>query len=257
MQDPRISRPPGRFRPRAGLADTRLWASPYLSEEERTALSEAVRTPRMVDAGFDLCREGESVDALLFLVDGWAIRHSTTGDGSRQIAALAVPGDLANLDSFLLERIDCGVRVIKRATVVALPRDKALALAAEHPGIARTFTWLALVENAVLAKWAVSLGRRSSKERLAHLFCELSVRLGGETGNESGFELPLTQEQLADALGLTPVHINRVMQQLRAEGLIATASRVMTIPDVAKLRRTAEFDPRYLHTDQEVSAPVR
>ena len=241
-------------RGRTGLADTRLWKSAYLSSGERGALADAVHTPRVLDANADLLREGDSTDSLFLLVEGWACRCTTTGDGSRQIAGLAVPGDVVNLDSLLLDRIDYGVRVIRRATVLTLARDRALALAAEHPGIARAFTWLALVENATLGKWALCLGRRSSRERLAHLFCELSLRLGGENGNESGFELPLTQEHLADALGLTPVHVNRVMQQLRVEGLVSTASRVMTIPDVARLRRVGEFDGRYLHLNQEAPA---
>jgi CRP-like cAMP-binding protein len=117
----------------------------------------------------------------------------------------------------------------------------------QHPGIAQTFTWLGLVENAILSKWALSLGRRSSLERLAHLICELSVRLGGEHDNSSSFAFPLTQEQVADALGLTSVHVNRTMQHLRSEGLITTKNRTLTIPDVNQLRQMGGFDPRYLH----------
>ena len=133
------------------------------------------------------------------------------------------------------------------STIVALPRDRALALAAQHPGTARTFTWLALVENAILSRCALSLGRRSAKERLAHLLCELSVRLEAEGENESSFACPLTQEQLADALGLTAVHVNRTMQQLRNGGLVATENRTVTLPDVERLRQVGGFDPGYLH----------
>lgn len=239
---------PGPRRP--GLADTRLWRSDLLCDAGRLALGDAPLATRSVDAGADLLREGERSDALFMVLDGWVCRYSTTDGGARQISGLAVPGDLANLDALLLDRIDYGVRVIKRATVLVLPRERALALAAADPGIARAFTRLALVENAVLGRWSLCLGRMSSRERLAHLFCELSLRLGGGDVGESRFEFPLTQEHLADALGLTPVHVNRVMQQLRVDGLIATANRMLTIPDVAKLRRVAGFDPRYLHLEQ-------
>jgi urease accessory protein UreF len=107
-----------------------------------------------------------------------------------------------------------------------------------------------MVENAVQSQWALSLGRRSARERLAHLFCEMSVRLDAEDEGESSFAFPVTQEQVADALGLTAVHVNRTMQQLRAEGMVVTGSRTITLPDVQGLRRIAGFDPRYLHTTE-------
>ena len=231
------------------LAGTRLWASRFLSREERDTLEEAVVSTRSVNANTDLMREGERTDALFIVADGWACRYTTTREGGRQLPALLVPGDVGNLDSLMFDRLDYGVRTLTQATIVALPRDRALALAAQHPGIARTFTWLALVENVILSKWTLSLGRRSAKARLAHLLCELSVRLDAEDGNESSFVFPLTQEQIADALGLTPVHVNRTMQHLRTEGMIATANRTMTLPDVQGLRRIGGFDPRYLHID--------
>lgn len=230
------------------LAGTRLWASRFLSREEREAL-DAVGSTRSVKANTDLAREGEPTDTLFIVAGGWACRYTTTREGGRQLPALLVSGDVGNLDSLLFDRLDYGVRTLTQATIVALPRDQALALAAQHPGIARTFTWLALVENVILSKWALSLGRRSAKERLAHLLCELSVRLNAKDGDESSFAFPLTQEQVADALGLTSVHVNRTMQQLRTEGLVATEKRRMIIPNVAQLRYVGGFDPRYLHID--------
>jgi len=231
------------------LEGTRLWASRFLSHEERDALENAVVSARVVNANTDLVREGEGTDTLFIVAEGWACRYSTTREGGRQLPALLVPGDVGNLDSLMFDRLDYGVRTLAQATIVAMPRDRALALAAQHPGIARTFTWLALVENAILSKWALSLGRRSAKERLAHLLCELSVRLDAEHGNESRFAFPLTQEQVADTLGLTSVHVNRTMQQLRTEGLVMTANRTMTLPDTARIRQISGFDPRYLHID--------
>lgn len=237
------------------LSRTRLAASPFLSDDERQALEDIALTPRSVRAGDELVREGQATDQLHLMADGWALRGKTTRDGGRQIVGLAVPGDLANLDSFLFGRPDYNVRALTPGTVVAVPRDRLLALAADHPGIARALTWCALVENAVLGQWALCLGRHSAQRRLAHLLCELAARLGADDGAGVAFTLPLTQEHLADALGLTAVHVNRVMQQLRAEGVIVTAGRSVTIPDPARLRELADFDPTYLHRDGDPPAP--
>ena len=231
------------------LTGTHLCASRFLSREEQQALEEAALPAKSVGVGTDLVREGERADSLLIVTEGWACRYTTTREGGRQLPALLVPGDVGNLDSLMFDRLDYGVRTLSQAAIVALPRNRALALAAQHPGIARTFTWLGLIENAILSKWALSLGRRSAKERLAHLLCELSVRLDAEDGDESSFAFPLTQEQVADALGLTSVHVNRTMQQLRSGGLIVAAKRAMTLPDVPRRRQIGGFDPRYLHID--------
>lgn len=236
------------------LEGTRLWSSRFLSRDEQHALEEAVSAVRSVRPNVDLVREGEAADNLHVVTQGWACRYTMTRDGGRQLPAVLVPGDIGNLDTLLFDRIDYGVRTLGPATVATIPRGRALSLAAQHPGVARTFTWLALVENATLSKWALSLGRRSSKERLAHLLCELSVRLNAEDGNESRFPFPLTQEQLADTLGLTAVHLNRTMQQLRSDRLIATHNRTMALLDVAALRRLGGFDPHYLHADAPLTA---
>jgi len=191
------------------LVGTGLWTSRFLSREERDALGNVVVSTRSVSANTDLVRQGERADSLFIVADGWACRYTTTREGGRQFPALMVPGDVGNLDSLMFDRLDYGVRTLTQATIVTLPRDRVLALAAQHPGIGRTFTWLALVENAILSIWALSLGRRSAKERLVHLLCELSVRLDAEDGNESSFAFPLTQEHIADAPGLTNIHVNR------------------------------------------------
>lgn len=232
---------------RATLANTRIGSPAFLSREERQALEGAALPPRSVRAGTDLVREGEATDRLYLIVEGWACRYQTTRDGARQISALLMPGDTANIDSLTFERPGYGVRALSEVQVLAIGLDRALALAAQHAGIARTFLFLALADNAILSQWALRIGRLSARQRLAHLLCELSTRADREEGNESSFELPVTQEQLADALGLTSVHVNRTMQQLRAEGLIVTGNRAVTIPDVDRLRHAGEFDPGYLH----------
>lgn len=235
-----------RRHPAHTLADTRLARLRFVSDQERVALARAPVTVRSLTAGDELIREDSSPENLYLLTAGWAYRYLTTRNGSRQIPALIVPGGICNLDNLLFERSDFGVRALTKATVLVLPREQAVSLAANHPGVGRAFTWLALAENAILGQWAVGLGRRSATERLAHLLCELSIRLGAGDAGEVSFELPLTQELIADTLGLTAVHVNRTLQQLRADGLVVTAGRMVTIPDLGRLQALADFDPGYL-----------
>lgn len=239
------------------LRGPRLLRSSFLSREERYVLEKALVSSRPVNAHVALVREREHTDNLFLIIEGWACRYTTTREGGRQISALLVPGDFCNLDSLLFDRLDCGVWTLTPATIIVIPRASALALATEYAGIARTFTWLAFVENAILAKLTLALGRRSAKGRLAHLLCELSARLGVEQDDESSFEFPLTQEQIGDALGLTSVHISRTMQLLRVEGLVETANRTMTLRSVAKLSQMGGFNPSYLHIERTevVSTP--
>lgn len=247
------------YRLRVSLAGTRLAASSYLSSEERQALEEAAWVSRSIRASVDLVREGEHTDQFHILIDGWACRYKITRAGTRQIVAALLPGDAANLDSFLFDRLDYGVRALTPAKVLTISRDRLLALADKHVGIAKTLAWLGLVENAILSQWVLCLGRQSAQQRLAHLLCEISARLGvDEDAMESRFELPLTQEQIADALGLTAVHVNRTIQQLRAEGLIERSGRGVTIADMDALRRIGEFNPAYLHDgrDEATLRPV-
>jgi len=229
------------------LLDTRLWNCSILSNEERYALQDAMLPAKSLPAYTDLVREGEEADSLFIVISGWACRYAITSTGGRQMPAIMVPGDVGNLDSLMFDQLDYGVRSLTPVTVVALPRQRAHALMSEHPGISQAFTWLALTENAILSQWTVSLGRRSSTERLAHLLCELSVRLGAERDNQSRFAFPLTQETIADLLGVTGVHVNRTIQHLRADGLVVDADRIMWLPDVARLRALGGFDPGYLH----------
>lgn len=236
-----------RISPPSSLADTRLLSPGFLSREEKQALENAMSSPRSIRPNVDLIREGDRSDSVFVLTEGWAYRYMTTPDGARQLPVLLVPGDVCNLDVLMFSRADYGVRTMTRATFMALPKAPVLALAAKYAGIARTFTWLALVENATLSKWALLLARRPAKERLAHLLCELTVRLRGEQGNTSCIAFPLTQEQIGDALGLTAIHVNRTMQRLRADGLVVITGRVMTLPDVAHLQKICGFDPHYLH----------
>jgi len=243
--------------PSKNIMDTSLWHSPFLTKDEQHAIGQAITWSKQFEPHRDLVSEAEKADNVLIVLSGWAYRYSCVSDGGRQLTALLVPGDIANLDTLLFHEIAYSVRTITNVTIAALPRSRALALANEHPGIARTFIGLAMVENAIASKWLLSLGRRSAHARIAHLLCELAVRLGIEDGNTITFPFPLRQEQIGDLLGLTIIHVNRMLQQLRGEGFIETCDRVLTIRDVAALRYAAGFDPAYLHMHQTIDAVAR
>lgn len=234
--------------PLSSLAGTGL-APASLTGVERRALEGAASPTRAVKAKVDLIREGEFTDRVYILVEGWACRYKTTRDGSRQIIALLVPGDVANTDTLMFRRANFGVRVLSSARVASISRERLAALACEHDGINSAVIRLVAVENAILGQWAVCLGRCTAHTRIAHLLCELAVRARGLDANN--FDLPLTQKHLADALGLTSVHVNRTMQQLRSEGLIATVGCSISFPDVAKIWKRAGFDPAYLHLEDD------
>jgi CRP-like cAMP-binding protein len=239
------------------LLNTRLWTSGLLSPEELYVLENSLLPEKVHRPGSVLIREGEQEDTVSILLDGWACRFQTTRKGGRQLPALLVLGDIVNLDTLMFDRLDYGVQTLTQATTTGLPRSRAQALFAKHSGIARMFTWLAMVENTILSRWALCLGRRVAIERVAHLLCELSVRLAGEERQVSSFALPLTQEQLGDAVGLTSVHVNRMLQALRNDGLIQICNRHVTIPDMARLRRFSGFDPSYLHSAPAVRSISR
>jgi len=243
--------------PSRHLLGSSLSRSPFLTKDERRALEHAVTWSKRFDPHKDLISEAERADNLLIVASGWAYRYTCAPDGGRQLTALLVPGDIANLDMLLFERVAYSVRTLTDITVVALPRKQALALVEEHPGIARTFAGLAMIENAIASKWMLSLGRRSAHARIAHLLCELTIRLGIDGETDVAFPFPLRQEQIGDLLGLTNIHVNRTIQQMRGQGLIQLCDRMLTIPDVASLRGAAGFDPGYLHLHRHIDAAAR
>jgi len=234
----------------ASLKATRPWLSANLDATDRDALARACGDIRTVKAGTDLLRQDATPDALHILLDGWAARYIIMEEGSRFIPALAVPGDICDLDALRFDRLDYGVMTLSAGTVAVLPRQRVDALFASHPAIADAFWSLALAENSVLTAWAASIARRSASQRVAHLLCELWLRLavvGKADGH--GYDLPLTQDHIADATGLTSVHINRTLQSLRSMDLVTVQQRRVTIHDWAALRAFCCFRPDYLHLE--------
>lgn len=219
-----------------------------LKGEEQAALDALCRSSVFHRAGRDLIREGDRPDHVLLLVEGWANRYYLTADGKRQIMAFLIPGDLCDPHVFILHEMDHSIGVISDARVAEIPKQKILGITERFPAIARAFWWSALVDEAILRQWLVNVGQRDAYQRIAHLLCELWRRMC-QVGlaTEGKFNMPLTQQQLGDTLGLTSVHVNRMLQRMRGEGLISTSSKHLTILDSERLQEIAGFDPRYLH----------
>lgn len=227
---------------------SKLSAPADLSEEDEEAVRALCRNVRDVAARRDIISQGDKPDHVHVMMEGWAARYEVVEDGSRQITALLVPGDFCDLQVAILGEMDHGILALTPVKVAYVPHEAMEKLPTERPQVGRALWWSTLVDEAVLRSWIVNIGRRDAAERIAHLFCELHARLKLVGLVEDGqFDLPLTQEILADALGLTPVHVNRMLQRLRSEDLILLKGRELTIVDLQGLRKRAGFDPRYLH----------
>ena len=234
----------------ASMHATRPWLSADLDAADRVALARTCGDIRTINAGTDLVRQDGSTHGLHILLDGWAARYKIMEDGSRFIPALAVPGDICDIDALRFDQLDYGVTMLSAGTVTVLPRERADALFVSHPAIANAFWSLALAENSIMTEWAASMGRRSASQRVAHLLCELLVRLTvvGKADAHC-YDLPLTQEHIADTLGLTSVHVNRTLHSLRSMDLVTVQSRRVTIQDWAGLSALCGFRPDYLHLE--------
>lgn len=219
-----------------------------LSDIDRRALDGLVPRLRHVDARADLIQEGDEPENVHLILDGYACRYKMLPDGRRQIMAYLVPGDFCDLNVFILDQMDHNIGTISACQVVDIPRKSIEAITANHPQITRAFWWCALVDEAVLREWLVNMGGRSPDRRLAHLLCELLVRLEAVAQiTENSFFFPFTQADLADTMGLSTVHVHRTMRELRVQGLVTLKQRTLTIHDVDRLKAFCGFTPNYLH----------
>lgn len=219
-----------------------------LTADDALALENATSSPRRYAARQDLIREGDQPGPMFVVLEGWACRYKILPSGTRQIMAFLMPGDACDLHIKLLAEMDHGIQSITTAMVATVSRTEMQALMAGHPNIARAMYSAQLIDEGIMRAWIVSMGRRSSTERVAHLICELYLRARNIGLTEDGeFALPLSQLVLADALGMTAVHINRVLKELRLTGAMALKRGSVTILDPVKLVQIAGFDENYLH----------
>lgn len=220
-----------------------------LSPAARDAVIEATSRPKRYAARQDLIREGDETGPVFAVLDGWVSRYKILPSGTRQIMAFMMPGDACDLHMDMIARMDHSIQAVTDAEVAVISRSRMEAMLAAHPDFARAMYIAQLVDEGTLRAWIVSMGRRSSAERVAHLICELYLRLRaiGLADDDAAISLPLSQIVLADALGMTPVHINRILKELRLTGAMELRRGSLTISDPIKLVRIAGFDENYLH----------
>nr|WP_238179885.1 Crp/Fnr family transcriptional regulator [Methylobacterium oxalidis] len=225
-----------------------------LTDAERALLEQISASPRLVPPHTDLVREGDKPEGVFLVMGGFACRHKLRASGARQIMAYLLPGDLCDHDVALLNQMDHTLTTLSACTVVRLAPETVAQLM-QQPRIARALRMSTLVDEATLREWLVNVGRRSAEERIAHLLCELLLRLRAVgAATENSYELPLTQVDLADTTGLTNVHVNRTLQNLRRQGLIELRGQRLTILNLPRLRALAEFKANYLHLGDRAAA---
>jgi CRP-like cAMP-binding protein len=223
----------------------------HLTEEDRDVLRRLTQRTRRVARHTDISSEGERPQNVHLVMEGFACRYKVLAGGRRQIMAFLVPGDFCDVHVAILGEMDHSIGTGWGCTIVDIPRSTIEDLTAHHPRITRALWWATLVDEGTLRAWLVNMGQREADHQMAHLICELFVRLRvvGMVSDNS-FEFPITQGDLADTLGITPVHVNRVVQDLRAQGLIEWRSKRIRIPNVEQLMAFAEFNPNYLHLNR-------
>lgn len=204
------------------------------------------------EARHDIAREGENPTVVRLLVSGWACRYKDLPDGRRQIVGFFLPGDFCDLNIYILSELDHSIGALTSVRFYEIQPQQFQAVIEERPHLLRALLWHEMVSSGIQREWLLSIGQRSPFERLAHLFVELYYRLhavGLTTG--LGYDLPVTQNHLAEANGLSLVHLNRTLQEMRREGLIELADRQLKIIDLDRLKQVAMFNRNYLHFNRE------
>ncbi|MDO7842553.1 Crp/Fnr family transcriptional regulator [Sphingomonas immobilis] len=208
-------------------------------------------TARSFEPNQYLLREGDRPKYCSFLVDGFVYRHKIVADGGRQIVSIHIPGDIIDLQNMLLQEADHNIQALTAATVLLFPHEEVVALAFARPAVGKAMWRETLIEASISREWIANVGRRDARERTAHLICELAMRReSAGLGPREAYELPMTQEQLGDALGLTAVHVNRTLKALQDDGLITRSKRSVAVNDWERLRAVADFTTNYLHLGQ-------
>lgn len=227
-----------------------------LPEEDLRLLEKVTEDVRDIAPRRDIIREGEKPDHVHLMLAGWACRYHILPNGKRQISAFMLPGDLCDAHVTILEQMDHSIGALTAAKVAFISKALMRELT-DRPTIARALWWATLVDEAVLRAWIVNLGKRDAYDRIAHIVCETYARLQNVgLADGGGFEMPVAQEELGDALGLTSVHINRSLKRLREDGVMTFRRGHIQIHDVTRLSKAAGFDPAYLHLTRSTRAPV-
>jgi CRP-like cAMP-binding protein len=222
----------------------------FLSDLDRKALEQASTRVQQVPARQDLIAEGDESDGAYLVLEGFACRYTVLPDGSRSIVAYFVPGDICDLHGSILAEVDHAIGTLSPCKIAIIPGEIIRDLTSNYPIIDHALRWVDLVDAAILRKWLINMGRRSADKQIAHILCELLVRLQAVyLATDNSYDFPIRQIDLADAVGLSNVHVSRVFKTLRSDDLIGFEGRGLRIPNVERLKAFAEFNPSYLHLE--------
>lgn len=219
-----------------------------LAEEDKTVIRElCTEQVGAVAAKRDIISDGQSTDRIHLILEGWAARYKIEADGHRQITAFLIPGDFCDLHITVLKKMDHGIMALTDCEVAYLDVAKLDKITGERSMLTKALWWMTLIDEAVLRQWIIN-SRRRAVAAVAHLICEMQVRLESVgLSSDGGLQLPLTQEELADATGMSSIHMNRTIKTLREAGLATFGHSSVTIPNVAALAKAGDFDDSYLH----------
>jgi CRP-like cAMP-binding protein len=230
----------------------RLEIRDEVSAEEKDALVAAAQTSKTYPARSTIVREGDRPKVSTLVVSGMSARYKLTREGQRQITCLHMAGDFVDLHSFPLKIMDHTVGAVTDCVVLEFPHQGILEITERFPHLTRMLWLMTLLDGALHRQWIVAMGSQLAVSHMAHFLCEIFVRsqvVGLAEGTR--FDLPLTQEELGEALGLSTVHVNRCLQELRRRGLIRTEGTKVDLPDLERLAELGEFDPTFLHLEKE------
>src|SRR3954452_17396292 len=226
-----------------------------VSKDEREAIAALPIIVRDLKADADIVRDPDRPSQCCAILEGFACRYKLLPGGRRQIMSFHIPGDIPDLQSLHLEIMDHNLATVVPSKVAFIPHEVVRSFLRTHPRIADVFWRDTLIDAAVFREWVVNVGRREAYARIAHVLCEIYVRLKAVgLANGQAYEMPVTQSELADATGLSTVHVNRTLQELRGNNLISTPKgRRVVIEDWEGLQKAGEFDPTYLHMKKQAA----
>lgn len=229
-----------------------------LTQEEKSAIQECVDSKQRFSRGQRLASAGEKPNRITLITDGWACRFKSAHEGADQIISLILPGDQCEDISSVQCRLDYSVRALSEVRVTLLDRQKFLSRLTPESGLANGLALASVVDRSMMGEWLLNVTRRPAAMRLAHLLCELFTRYAiiAKT-NDNSMYFPLTQVALSEALGLSPVHLNRSLQLLRHQGLVSLYRKTLTIFDWPRLTEFADFDNHYLHISGKAPASLK
>jgi CRP-like cAMP-binding protein len=227
-----------------------------LSREDRAAILDLPATVCPVERRQFIAKECERATRSCLMLSGYSVRSKLTATGARQILSIHMRGEMVDLQNSMLEVADHSVQMLTDGKIAAIPVEDVKRICVERPAVALAMWINTLVDGSIFREWITKVGRRDARARIAHLLCEFSLRLKiAGLGNDSDYELPMSQEQMADATALTPVHVNRTLKGLKAEGLIDRVTpRSIRIGDWRKLTEAGDFDSNYLHLREDEPA---